>query len=163
LMVSGVERYFQITRCFCDEDLRADRQPEFTQVDIEVSFLPTETLLAMMDAMMAELFSKTIGVEIERPFMRRSYHDAMERFGTDKPDLRFSMELVDCSQLVANSSFKVFSDCVARGGQVKAINAKGCAGWSRKVMDGWNEQAQNLGAKGLAWLAIREDGVKGPI
>ncbi len=163
LMVSGMERYFQITRCFRDEDLRADRQPEFTQVDIEASFLPTETLMAMMEEMMVELFSKTIGIEIERPFMRLSYHEAMERFGTDKPDLRFGMELVDCSQLLANSSFKVFSDCISDGGQVKAINAKGCAGWSRKVMDGWNEQAQNLGAKGLAWLAIREDGPKGPI
>lgn len=163
LMVSGLERYFQIARCFRDEDLRADRQPEFTQVDIEFSFLSTDEFMEMMEEMVAELFAKIIGVQIERPIMRLTYQEAMERFGSDKPDLRFGMELVDCSEIVAESSFKVFSACVAGGGQVKALNAKGCAGWSRKVVDSWNEQAQQLGAKGLAWLALREDGPKGPV
>jgi len=163
LMVAGMERYFQIARCFRDEDLRADRQPEFTQIDIEASFLPQEAFLEMMEEMVATLFRETIGVEVERPFPRITYREAMEKYGSDKPDLRFGMELVDLSQIVRNSGFKVFSSTVAAGGRVKAINVKGCAGWSRKEIDSWGEKAQQLGAKGLAWLAVKEEGRKGPV
>lgn len=163
LMVAGMERYFQIARCFRDEDLRADRQPEFTQIDIEASFLPQEAFLEMMEEMVATLFRETIGVEVERPFPRITYREAMEKYGSDKPDLRFGMELVDLSEIVRNSGFKVFSSTVAAGGQVKAINVKGCAGWSRKEIDSWGETAQQLGAKGLAWLAVKEEGRKGPV
>jgi aspartyl-tRNA synthetase len=163
LMVAGMERYFQIARCFRDEDLRADRQPEFTQIDIEASFLPKEAFLEMMEEMVATLFRETIGVEVERPFPRLTYREAMEKYGSDKPDLRFGMELVDLSEIVRNSGFKVFASTVASGGRVKAINVKGCAGWSRKEIDGWGETAQQLGAKGLAWLAVKEEGRKGPV
>lgn len=163
LMVSGIERYFQIARCFRDEDLRADRQPDFTQIDIETSFMETETFLSMMEKMVATLFKETIGVEVKRPFPRIPYWDAINRYGSDRPDLRFGMELVDLSEIMKDSSFKVFSSTVEGGGKVKAINVKGQAGWSRKVIDTWNETAQQLGAKGLAWLAAREDGIKGPV
>ncbi|PTX58421.1 aspartyl-tRNA synthetase [Melghirimyces profundicolus] len=163
LMVAGMERYFQIVRCFRDEDLRADRQPEFTQIDIETSFLDTEALLTMMEEMVATLFRETIGVEVERPFPRIPYREAMERFGSDKPDLRFGMELVDLSEILRESSFRVFTSALEAGGRVKAINVKGQAGWSRKVIDGWNETARELGAKGLAWLAVREEGTAGPV
>ncbi|MCS1350250.1 aspartate--tRNA ligase [Mechercharimyces sp. CAU 1602] len=163
LMVAGLEKYFQITRCFRDEDLRADRQPEFTQVDIEASFLPQESLLKMMEEMMMKLFEETIGAHVEGPFLRLTHQEAMDRFGTDKPDMRYGMELRDLSGLVHNSGFKVFATTVAGGGQVKAINVKGCADWSRKVVDGWGKVAQELGAKGLAWLAVRAEGNKGPV
>lgn len=163
LMVAGMERYFQIVRCFRDEDLRADRQPEFTQIDIEVSFMPMESFISLMEEMVAELFEKTIGVKVELPFPRITYREAMERYGSDKPDLRFGMELVDLSEAVKDSSFKVFSATVARGGKVKAINVKGCAGWSRKELSRWEEEARNLGAKGLAWIACRDEGLKGPV
>ena len=163
LMVAGMERYFQIVRCFRDEDLRADRQPEFTQIDIEVSFMPQEPFMALMEEMVAELFEKTIGVQVERPFPRITYREAMERYGSDKPDLRFGMELVDLSEAVKDSSFKVFSGTVSRGGKVKAINAKGCAGWSRKDLSRWEEEAKKLGAKGLAWIANRDGELKGPV
>lgn len=163
LMVSGMERYFQIVRCFRDEDLRADRQPEFTQIDIEASFLEPEAFLSMMEEMVARLFQDTIGVDVPRPFLRLTHQEAMERFGTDRPDLRYGMELVDVSQTVKGSSFKVFSTTVAQGGRVKAINVKGQADWSRKEIDSWGSISQELGAKGLAWLALRKDGLKGPV
>ncbi|MFC7441372.1 aspartate--tRNA ligase [Laceyella putida] len=162
-MVAGMERYFQFARCFRDEDLRADRQPEFTQIDIEASFLPTEEFLAMMEEMVAKLFQETIGVEVARPFQRLTYQEAMERYGSDKPDLRFGMELMDLSDILRDSSFKVFSGAIAAGGQVKAINVKGCADWSRKEVDNWGQVAQTFGAKGLAWLALKEDGLKGSV
>ncbi|MGX9707288.1 aspartate--tRNA ligase [Laceyella tengchongensis] len=162
-MVAGMERYFQFARCFRDEDLRADRQPEFTQIDIEASFLPTETFLSMMEEMVAKLFKETIGVEVPRPFPRLTYQEAMERYGSDKPDLRFGMELVDLSDILRDSSFKVFSGAIASGGQVKAITVKGCADWSRKEVDNWGQVAQAFGAKGLAWLALKEGGLKGSV
>jgi aspartyl-tRNA synthetase len=162
-MVAGMERYFQFARCFRDEDLRADRQPEFTQIDIEASFLPTETFLSMMEEMVAKLFKETIGVEVPRPFPRLTYQEAMERYGSDKPDLRFGMELVDLSDILRDSSFKVFSGAIASGGQVKAITVKSCADWSRKEVDNWGQVAQAFGAKGLAWLALKEDGLKGSV
>lgn len=163
LMVSGYERYFQIVRCFRDEDLRADRQPEFTQVDIETSFLSMEQLLSMMEQMVAEVCEKSIGLKVETPFQRLSYQEAMGRYGSDKPDLRFGMELTDISDLVAECGFKVFSSVVERGGQVKGINVKGCGHFSRKDVDDLMKFVAPYGAKGLAWMAFKEGEIKGPI
>ncbi|MBB5173193.1 aspartate--tRNA ligase [Texcoconibacillus texcoconensis] len=165
LMVSGFERYFQIVRCFRDEDLRADRQPEFTQVDIETSFLGKEDLLAMMESMMTKLLKKVKGVDVEGPFPRMSYNEAMERYGSDKPDTRFEMELVELSELVQDSGFKVFSSTVENGGAVKGICVKGIADdYSRKDLDALSSVVEVYGAKGLAWLKIEsETEVKGPI
>lgn len=163
LMVAGFERYYQIVRCFRDEDLRADRQPEFTQLDIEVSFLSPEQLQQEMERMIAKLFSETIGYEVTLPIPRLTYREAIDRFGTDKPDLRFGLELRDVSRIVKESGFQVFAKAVKTGGQVKGINAKGCAGYSRKDIDVLTEYLKPYGAKGLAWIAVREDGMKGPI
>ncbi len=163
LMIAGAERYYQIVRCFRDEDLRADRQPEFTQVDIETSFMTAEQLQELMEEMIAEVFRQTIGVELKRPFMRLTYREAMDRFGTDKPDLRFGMELKDVSQAVANSQFQVFRNALKAGGQVKVLNAPGCAGYSRKEIDDLGKYASRFGAKGLAWMQVTDDGVKSPI
>jgi aspartyl-tRNA synthetase len=161
LMVSGFERYFQIVRCFRDEDLRADRQPEFTQVDIETSFLQMEELQKMMEVLMVRLLKETIGVEIPSRFERLTYDDAMNRFGSDKPDIRFGLELKDVSDLVKDSDFKVFTAAIADGGQVKGINAKGCGHYSRKDVDQLNEFVNIYGAKGLAWIAFKDGEVKG--
>lgn len=163
LMVAGTDRYFQIVRCFRDEDLRADRQPEFTQVDLEMSFVDVDDVLELMEEMMAQLFKETIGLEIDRPFPRLSYHEAMERFGTDKPDIRFGMELVDISDVAENCKFKVFNSAVASGGIVKGINAAGCGNFSRKEIDDLTKFAAIYRAKGLAYLIITGDGVKSPI
>ncbi|OEF98926.1 aspartate--tRNA ligase [Vulcanibacillus modesticaldus] len=163
LMVSGFERYYQVTRCFRDEDLRADRQPEFTQVDIEMSFMPLKEFQDLMEEMMVGLFKETIGYEIERPFLRMTYQEAMERYGSDKPDIRFGMELKDISEIVKESEFKVFRNTIQNGGQVKGINAKGCASYSRKDVDQLTEFVSRYGAKGLAWLSLKEDGIKGSI
>ncbi|NGQ94247.1 aspartate--tRNA ligase [Brevibacillus sp. SYP-B805] len=163
LMVSGFERYYQIVRCFRDEDLRADRQPEFTQVDIETSFLPMEDLLPLMEQMVAHVFKQTIGLDIPTPFPRLTYAEAMGRYGSDKPDIRFGMELVDVSDLVQHSDFKVFANAVASGGQVKAINAKGCGHYSRKEADDLQKFAARYGAKGLAYIALKDGEAKGPI
>lgn len=163
LMVSGLERYYQIVRCFRDEDLRADRQPEFTQVDIETSFLSMEEILPMMEKMVAHVFKATIGVDIPTPFPRLTYAEAMARYGSDKPDVRFGMELTDVSDVVANSDFKVFANVVAAGGQVKAINAKGCGHYSRKEADDLGKFASRYGAKGLAWMGFKDGEIKGPI
>ncbi len=163
LMVSGMERYYQIARCFRDEDLRADRQPEFTQVDIETSFLSQDQLLSMMEQLAARLFKETIGVDVPTPFQRLSYADAMGKYGSDKPDLRFGLELVDVSDIVASSGVKVFASIVAGGGVVKAINAKGCAGWSRKELDDLTPFAARYGGKGLAYITVKDGEWKGPI
>ncbi len=164
LMVSGFERYYQVVRCFRDEDLRADRQPEFTQVDIETSFLPKEDLIAMMEEMMSAVLKETKGLEIEKPFQRMTHAEAMNRYGSDKPDTRFEMEFVDVSDLVKDSDFKVFSSAVSSGGAVKGINAKGAASkYSRKDIDALTEYVKTYKAKGLAWLKVEEDGLKGPI
>lgn len=162
-MVAGLERYFQITRCFRDEDLRADRQPEFTQLDIEVSFMPQETFFSMMEEMFQTLFQEVLGVSLSTPFPRLTYQEAMDRYGSDKPDLRFGMELVDLSDIFQETSFKVFQSTLQMGGKIKAINVKGQAHWSRKEIDNWGKVASDLGAKGLAWIAFKEDGVKGSI
>lgn len=164
LMVGGIERYYQIARCFRDEDLRADRQPEFTQIDIETSFLSQDDIMAMMEVMMQRMMKEVKGLEISIPFARMPYDEAMARYGSDKPDTRFGLELVDLSEIVKDSSFKVFAGAVSSGGQVKAINVKGSAAkYSRKDIDALGEFASVYGAKGLAWLKAEEDGLKGPI
>jgi aspartyl-tRNA synthetase len=163
LMVAGMERYFQIARCFRDEDLRADRQPEFTQLDIEMSFVDREELLPMMEGMTAQLFKEAIGAELQTPFLRLSYDDAINRFGSDKPDVRFAMELVDLSDAVKGSNFKVFETVLANGGLVKAINVKGYANAPRRELDGLIEYVSIYGAKGLAWISYTADGIKSAI
>lgn len=164
LMVGGFERYYQIARCFRDEDLRADRQPEFTQVDIEMSFMSQEEIIGLMENMMKKIMKEVKGLDVQLPFPRMTYQEAMDRFGSDKPDTRFGMELTDLSEIVKESSFKVFAGAVASGGQVKAINVKNGAGkYSRKDIDALTEFAAVYGAKGLAWLKAEEDGLKGPI
>ncbi|MUT67272.1 aspartate--tRNA ligase [Paenibacillus sp. NEAU-GSW1] len=163
LMVGGIERYYQIARCFRDEDLRADRQPEFTQVDIETSFLSQDQLLGMMEQLAARLFRETIGVELELPFQRITYEDAINKYGSDKPDLRFGMEIEDITDIVAGSEVKVFASVAASGGVVKAFNAKGCGHWSRKELDDLQPFAARYGGKGLAWITVKEGEWKGPI
>ncbi|MEH7332756.1 aspartate--tRNA ligase [Neobacillus drentensis] len=164
LMVGGVERYYQIARCFRDEDLRADRQPEFTQIDIETSFLSQEDIIAMMEKMMSRVMKEVKGVDVPAAFPRMTYDEAMSRFGSDKPDTRFGLELVDLSEIVKDSGFKVFAAAVAGGGQVKAINVKGAAEkYSRKDIDALTEFVAVYGAKGLAWLKVDAEGLKGPI
>jgi aspartyl-tRNA synthetase len=163
LMVGGVERYYQIARCFRDEDLRADRQPEFTQVDIETSFLSRDQLLDMMERLLAKLFKDMLNVDIPTPFQRLTYADAIGKYGSDKPDLRFGLELVDVSDVAANCGVQVFNQVVAKGGQVKALNAKGCGNWSRKEIDDLGPFAARYGAKGLAWVQVKEGEWKGPI
>ncbi|MFS0780800.1 aspartate--tRNA ligase [Bacillus sp. 1P06AnD] len=164
LMVSGFERYYQIARCFRDEDLRADRQPEFTQIDIETSFLSQDDIMEMTERMMSKVMREVKGVEMSLPLPRMKYQEAMSRFGSDKPDTRFGLELVDVSEIVKDSSFKVFAGAVENGGQVKAINVKGAAAnYSRKDIDALGEFASIYGAKGLAWMKVESDGLKGPI
>jgi aspartyl-tRNA synthetase len=164
LMVSGFEKYYQIVRCFRDEDLRADRQPEFTQVDIETSFMGQEALLSMMEEMMTGLVKKVKGADIPKPFPRMTYKEAMDRYGSDKPDTRFGLELINVSDVVKQSGFKVFAAAVENGGEVKAINVKGkAADYSRKDIDGLTEFTARYGAKGLAWMKVEAEGLKGPI
>ncbi|MEK3890618.1 aspartate--tRNA ligase [Bacillus sp. FSL K6-3431] len=164
LMVGGFDKYYQVARCFRDEDLRADRQPEFTQIDIETSFMSQEDIRSMTERMMQQVMQAAKGVEIQTSFPIMTYDDAMNRFGSDKPDTRFEMELKDISNLVEQSDFKVFANAVASGGQVKAIVVKGnAAKYSRKDIDALGEFASRHGAKGLAWLKVDAEGVKGPI
>jgi len=164
LMVAGFDRYYQIARCFRDEDLRADRQPEFTQIDIETSFLTQEEIIQMTEKMMSTVVEKVKGLKVPTPFPRMTYDEAMNRFGSDKPDTRFKMELVDVSEIVRHSDFKVFSSTVQNGGKVKGINVKNAASkYSRKDIDALTEFVNRYGAKGLAWLKMEEDGLKGPI
>jgi aspartyl-tRNA synthetase len=162
-MVAGMERYFQIARCFRDEDLRADRQPEFTQIDLEMSFLTLDDVFTMMEEMFVTLWKETIGVELPRPFPRIPYREAIERYGSDKPDLRFGMELVDVSAVLAQNEFQVFQQALQSGGVLKAIVVPNKADWSRREAETWVAEAQSLGAKGLAWLALKADGVKGSV
>jgi aspartyl-tRNA synthetase len=161
LMVAGFERYFQIARCFRDEDLRGDRQPEFTQLDLEMSFAQREDVMQLIEEMyiriVKEISGKTLLFE---PFPRLTYHEALARFGKDNPDLRFGMELVDVSDLVAKSGFGVFQKAVAAGGQVKGLRAESLAGYSRRQLDELGDFVKQHGAKGLAWLALQEDGIR---
>ena len=163
LMVSGFDRYFQIVKCFRDEDLRADRQPEFTQIDCEMSFVTRNQVMDIMEGMIAEVFKAARGVELTLPMPRLTYAEALDRFGVDNPDLRFGMELIDITAQVADSQFKVFASVAADGGLVKAINVKGGATFSRKDLDGFTDFVKIYGAKGLAWVKVKEDEWQSPI
>lgn len=164
LMVSGFEKYFQIARCFRDEDLRADRQPEFTQVDIETSFMSMDEIIEMNERLMQAVMKEVKGIDLQLPLPRMTYKEAMDRFGSDKPDVRFGLELVQLSEIVKNSNFKVFAQAVESGGEVKAINVKGAAEkFTRKDIDALTEFAAIYGAKGLAWIKVTEEGFTGPI
>ena len=158
LMVSGYDRYFQITRCFRDEDLRADRQPEFTQIDCELSFVDKDDVMTVMEGMIAAIFKSSLDVELSVPMPRLSYAEVMDRYGVDNPDLRFEMELVDLTEIVRGCGFKVFASVAENGGLVKAMNVKGCATFSRKELDDLTDFAAIYGAKGMAWVKILEDG-----
>ncbi len=162
LMVSGFEKYFQIVRCFRDEDLRADRQPEFTQLDIETSFLNQDQILTLMEGLIKQIFEATLDVEVKTPFERMSWEEAMRRFGSDKPDMRFGMELQDISELVKGSEFKVFNSVLEHNGQIKVIRVDGYADIPRRELDGLVEYVKTYGAKGLAWIQYSAEGVKSP-
>ncbi|MGM0788261.1 MAG: aspartate--tRNA ligase, partial [Thermodesulfobacteriota bacterium] len=163
LMISGFERYYQFVRCFRDEDLRADRQPEFTQIDMEMSFVGEEDVMAVSEGLISEIFRAVLGAEIKTPFDRMTYHEALERYGLDRPDTRFGLGLCDVSDIVADSGFNVFSGAVKKGGIVKALNAKGCAGFTRKEIDDFTDFVSVYRAKGLAWIRVKEDEWQSPI
>ncbi len=163
LMISGFDRYFQVVRCFRDEDLRADRQPEFTQIDCEMSFIDREDIISVMEGLIARVFAEAKGVKVELPIARMTYGEAIRRFGVDNPDLRFGLELVELSDIVRNAGFKVFSDAVAGGGIVKGLNAKGCASMSRKEIDDLIEFTKIYGAKGMAYVKVTGEGWQSPI
>ncbi|MCD6185340.1 MAG: aspartate--tRNA ligase [Deltaproteobacteria bacterium] len=163
LMISGFDRYYQIVRCFRDEDLRADRQPEFTQIDMEMSFLGEEEIMGISEGMMANLFEELLNIKLELPFKRILYDDAIDKYGLDKPDVRFDLELKDISDIVAGSGFKVFANVVKKGGIVKALNAKGCIDMSRKDIDDLTDFVAIYQAKGLAWIKVKEDAWQSPI
>lgn len=164
LMVSGMDRYYQIVRCFRDEDLRANRQPEFTQVDIEMSFVDVDDVISINEQLLYRIFKEIKGVEIDLPIQRMTYKEAMERFGVDKPDLRFGFELVNISDIVFNSQFKVFKNAIENNGSVRGINIKGYGDrFSRKDISSLEEYVKTFGAKGLAWIKITDEGVNSPI
>ncbi len=158
LMVSGMDRYYQIAKCFRDEDLRADRQPEFTQVDMELSFVDENDIIDINERMMQKVFKELLNVDIALPMKRMTYQEAMERFGSDKPDIRFGMELKNISKVVEDTEFGVFKNALQSGGSVRAINAKGCGGFPRKQIDSLVEFVKTYQAKGLAWIVVNEDG-----
>lgn len=162
LMIAGYDRYVQLARCFRDEDLRADRQPEFTQLDLEMSFVDGDDVMGVIDGLVAKLAKEHLGLDVPTPLPRMTYDEAMERFGHDAPDLRFGMELIDCSDLAPKSDFGVFKSVVEAGGRVRAINVKnGTSQYSRRGIDGLTEFVQGLGAKGLAWFRVEDDGKLG--
>jgi len=163
LMISGFDRYYQIVRCFRDEDLRADRQPEFTQVDMEMSFVGEEDIISVVEGLVETVFRDVLDMEIKAPFPRLMYDDAVEKYGLDKPDLRFGLELSNVSDIVKDTNFKIFSSVVKKGGIVKALNAKGCIDFSRKEIDDLTEFVAVYRAKGLAWIKVREDSWQSPI
>jgi aspartyl-tRNA synthetase len=163
LMVAGFDRYYQVVKCFRDEDLRADRQPEFTQIDMELSFVDEQEVMEIAEGLIKAIFKNVLDVDFPEPFPSMTWAEAMERFGIDRPDLRFGLELKNVSDIVANADFKVFASVVKNGGLVKAINAKGCADFSRKQIDELTEFAAVYRAKGLAWIKIKEDQWQSPI
>ncbi|MFO7152776.1 MAG: aspartate--tRNA ligase [Bacillota bacterium] len=164
LMVAGIEKYYQICRCFRDEDLRADRQPEFTQLDIEMSFVDVDDVIALNEKLVKHVVEKTLGISVEIPFKRMAYKDAMELYGTDKPDTRFGLEMVEVTDIALKSEFKVFSEAAKAGGKVKGINVKKAADlFSRRQIDELVEKAKEFGAKGLAWIVYSSEGIKSPI
>ena len=158
LMMAGMDRYYQIVKCFRDEDLRADRQPEFTQIDMEMSFVDEEQVIKITEGMIASLFKSTLDLDVAPPFNRITYDEAMSRFGTDRPDARFGLELIDLTEIAATCGFKVFRSIADGGGTVRAINAKGCATFSRKDLDNLTDYVVQFGAKGLAWVKMKADG-----
>ncbi|HHB76180.1 MAG TPA: aspartate--tRNA ligase [Desulfobulbus sp.] len=163
LMISGMDRYFQVVKCFRDEDLRADRQPEFTQIDMELSFVHEEEIISITEAMIKAVFAATRNIELSPPFARMTYDESMRRFGTDRPDTRFGLELIDLTEDLRGCGFKVFNSIIEKGGVVKAINARGCATFSRKDLDNLTEYAGRFGARGMAWIKIKEDEWQSPI
>ena len=163
LMISGFDKYYQIVRCFRDEDLRADRQPEFTQIDMEMSFVGEEDVMAISEGMMVRLFKDVLDIDVETPFARMPYAEAIDRYGLDKPDTRFDLELRNISDIVAGSGFKVFASVVKKGGMVKALNAKGCIDFTRKEIDDLTDFVGIYRAKGLAWIKVHEDKWQSPI
>lgn len=163
LMISGFDRYFQVVRCFRDEDLRADRQPEFTQIDCEMSFIDREDIIRVMEGLIATIFNEAKGVDVPLPVPRMTYAEAIRRFGVDNPDIRFGLELVDLTDIVKGSGFKVFAEVAAGGGIIKGLNAKGCARFSRKEIDDLTEFAKIYGAKGLAYVKIEQGQWHSPI
>lgn len=163
LMISGYDRYYQIVRCFRDEDLRADRQPEFTQIDMEMSFVGEEDVMAVSEGLMANIFKEVLGIDVKPPFPRMTYDEAIARYGLDRPDLRFGLEMTDISDIVAESGFKVFSDAVKKGGIVKAVNARGCGAMTRKELDDLTDFVKIYRARGLAWIKVRENEWQSPI
>jgi aspartyl-tRNA synthetase len=163
LMISGFDRYYQVVRCFRDEDLRADRQPEFTQIDMEMSFVGEEDIMAVSEGMIKALFQNVLDIDLNPPFLRLTYDEAVDRYGLDKPDTRFYLELKDISAIVKDSGFKLFASVVKKGGIVKALNAKGCIDFSRKDIDDLTEFVAVYRAKGLAWIKVRENEWQSPI
>lgn len=163
LMISGFDRYYQIARCFRDEDLRADRQPEFTQIDVEMSFVEQEDVMQLMEEMILHILRKIKGITIEGPVPRLTYDEAMSRFGSDKPDTRFGLELVDLTDSLEGSSFRVFSSTIADGGAIRGINGEGCGNFTRREIDQLVEKAEQWGAKGLIWMVVEEDNLRSPI
>jgi aspartyl-tRNA synthetase len=163
LMVAGVDRYYQIVRCFRDEDLRADRQLDFTQLDVELSFIEEEDVLGLVEALMVELMGDGVGAEVAAPFPRLPYADAIARYGTDKPDTRYRMELVDLAPAFAGTGFRAFASVLDSGGDVKGIAAPGAASWSRKELDALVAEAKGRGAAGLVWMAFTPDGARSPV
>jgi aspartyl-tRNA synthetase len=162
-MISGFDRYYQIVRCFRDEDLRADRQPEFTQIDIEMSFVGEEDVMNLAEGLMAQLFQRVLGVKLKRPFSQLTYEEAVGRYGLDKPDTRFGFELKNISDIVAGSNFNVFANAVKKGGIVKALNAKGCINFSRKEIDDLTDFVSVYRAKGMAWIKVKDNEWQSPI
>jgi aspartyl-tRNA synthetase len=163
LMVAGMDRYYQIVRCFRDEDLRADRQPEFTQLDVEMSFVSEEDVMSLIEAMLADVWSETIGIEVQTPFGRLPYRESMRRFGTDKPDLRYGMEIADLSEAFSGTGFRAFGSVLAEGGVVKGFAAPEAAAWSRSELDGLVTEATTRGATGLVWIAFSEGETRSPV
>ncbi|MDY0351897.1 MAG: aspartate--tRNA ligase [Desulfobulbaceae bacterium] len=163
LMIAGMDRYYQIVKCFRDEDLRADRQPEFTQIDMELSFVDEEDIITISEGMIRAVFRETLGIDPAPPFRRMGYDEAMRRFGTDRPDTRFGLELVDLTEVLGGCTFNVFKTTIDSGGVIKAINARGCAGFSRKDLDDLTDYAGRFGARGMAWIKIRENEWQSPI
>lgn len=163
LMVAGMEKYFQIARCFRDEDLRADRQPEFTQLDMEMSFVDEEDIFELVEEMIAEVFQAAGQKEVEQPFLRLTYEEAMTRYGSDKPDLRFDLPIIDLTEILSGVEFKVFASAISAGGVVRAINAKGCASFTRREIDDLGKLAVDNGAKGMAWIIVGDNELRSPI
>ncbi|HHT73101.1 MAG TPA: aspartate--tRNA ligase [Firmicutes bacterium] len=163
LMISGFDRYYQMARCFRDEDLRADRQPEFTQIDVEMSFVEREDVMSLMEEMILHIIEKIKGITINGPVPRMTYDEAIRRFGSDKPDTRFGLELVDLTDLLQGSGFRVFSSTISQGGAIRGLNGETCGNFTRREIDELADKAEQWGAKGLIWMAVEEDKVRSPI